>query len=176
MMPVGPLMTEHRLIERLIEVMRREIEHIAHVGEADTELVKKAVDFIWTYADRCHHGKEEEILFRELKEKPLSEEHRRMLSELEEDHRWGRRTTGQLAEARERYLQGDEAALSDITAAMRSLVDLYPKHIEKEDKHFFLPVMEYFTDEEKQAMVQEEFDFDRTLIHLKYKEIIEGLE
>lgn len=176
MMPVGPLMIEHRLIERMIDLMRGEIDHMARVGEANTGFVEKAIDFIRTYADRCHHGKEEDILFRELKKKPLSEEHARIITGLEEDHRWGRGTTSQLADARERYLKGDEGALSDITVAMRSLVDLYPKHIEKEDKHFFLPVMDYFTDDEKQAMLLEGYDFDRKLIHLKYKRIVEKLE
>jgi hemerythrin-like domain-containing protein len=176
MLPVGPLMIEHRLIERMIDIMKRETDQIEKIGEVNTELVEKAVDFIRTYADRCHHGKEENILFRELKKKNLSEEHAQMIQELEKDHRWGRKTTGELAEARERYLKGDEEALSSIVINMRSLVDLYPKHIKKEDKHFFLQVMDYFTDGEKQSMLNEGYEFDRTLIHLKYKAVVQALE
>jgi len=40
--------------------------------KADTAFIDTAVDFIRTYADRCHHGKEEDIRFRELKKKPIA--------------------------------------------------------------------------------------------------------
>ena len=175
MMVIGPLMIEHRLIDRMIETMKAEIERIGQEGEVDERFVEDAVDFIRTYADRCHHGKEEDILFRELRKKGLTDEHVRILTELEEEHRWGRKTTGKLAEARERYAKGEKGALTSVVELMRSLVDFYPKHIEKEDKRFFIPIMEYFTESEKELMLNEENEFDRTLIHLKYKEIVDSL-
>jgi hydrogenase nickel insertion protein HypA len=36
-----------------------------------------------------------------------------------------------------------EGAISVITECIAGLVDFYSKHIEKEDKHFFIPIMEY---------------------------------
>jgi hypothetical protein len=55
---------------------------------------------------------------------------------------------------------------------MRSLVQFYPKHIEKEDKHFFIPCMDYFTEAERQTILEEEWGFDRNLIHEKYKNMV----
>lgn len=69
MMPVGPLMIEHRLIERMIEVIRKKIKIMRTEQAADTQFIEDAVEFIRIYADRCHHGKEEDILFRELDKK-----------------------------------------------------------------------------------------------------------
>jgi len=66
MMPIAPLMIEHRLIERMIKVMKNEVNVISATGRARPEFIDAAVDFIRTYADRCHHGKEEDILFRQL--------------------------------------------------------------------------------------------------------------
>ncbi len=66
MLPVGPLMVEHRLIELMIALMSKEVKKIGEVGAPDPEFIRAAVDFIKTYADRLHHGKEEEILFRDL--------------------------------------------------------------------------------------------------------------
>ena len=175
MMVIGPMMIEHRLIEKMIATVQREIDGIRQTGEVDPVFIDKAVDFIRTYADRCHHGKEEDILFRELKKKDLTEEHSRIMEELEEEHRLGRKTTGQLAEAKERYVNGEDGALDLILETMGLLVDFYPKHIEKEDKHFFFPVMEYFTEEEKSAMLAEGNEFDRELIHIKYREMVEAL-
>ena len=55
---------------------------------------------------------------------------------------------------------------------LRELVIFYPKHIEKEDRHFFLPCMNYFTDEQKDHMLREEWEFDKDFIHEKYKDVV----
>jgi hemerythrin-like domain-containing protein len=98
------------------------------------------------------------------------------MNELVEEHRWGRKTTKELLEAKERYQKGNQAALSAIIDHMESLVDFYPKHIEKEDRHFFIPVMKYFSEEEKEAMLQEQYGFDRQFIHEKYRDVVEEAE
>ena len=176
MMPIGPLMIEHRLIEKMIAVMRNELGRIEREQKADPVFVDTAVDFIRMYADRCHHGKEEDILFRDLKKKDLAKEHLEIMQDLIDDHKRGREITGRLVEAKKAYVQGDKKSLPEIVACIEELIDFYPKHIEKEDKHFFLPVMDYFTDEEKDAMLLEGYEFDRSLIHEKYKTVVETYE
>jgi len=176
MMPIGPLMIEHRLIERVLASMRVDIDRFQKAAGAEPAVVERYVEFIRTYADRCHHGKEEDILFRELKGKRMSPAHRHAMEELIEDHKLGRETTGQLVDANERYAGGDKEALAEILDRMQALVDFYPKHIEKEDKHFFLPVMDYFSQTEQNQMLQEGFEFDRGLIHQKYRELAHSLE
>ena len=176
MMPVAPLMIEHRLIERMIRVIGVELIRIEETGKVNPEFVDVAVDFIKTYTDSCHHGKEEHILFRDLKMKPLTGELERILYELIEEHRKGREVVAQLLEAKEQYLQGEREAVSRIIGCLRFLVEFYPKHIEKEDRHFFLPCMGFFTMEEKDAMLKEEMDFDRNFVHVKYKAVVESAE
>ncbi len=169
MLPIGPLMIEHRLIEKMIAVIKKEIDRCEQQNRINPEFVDSAVDFIRVYADRCHHGKEEDILFRDLNKKPLSDEHKRIMEELIEEHRQGRKTVADLVEAKGRYLRGVPEALPFMLDRMRFLVDFYPRHIEKEDKHFFLPIMNYFSPDEKEAMLKEEWEFDKNLIHLIYK-------
>lgn len=176
MIPIGPLMREHRLIERMIRLMEDELRRIREENRADTDFIESAVDFIRTYADRCHHGKEEDILFRDLLTKPLSSEHERIIRELTEEHVYGRKLAGRLVEARERYIGGDGEALKDLETHLNELVQFYPNHIEKEDKHFFYPCMDYFSKEEQNRMLQEFWDFDRTLIHEKYDKMVETLK
>ncbi len=172
MLPIGPMMIEHRLIERMITIMGKELERIKISKKANPSLIDTIVDFIQTYADHCHHGKEENILFRELKKKALSAEHKDIMNELIEEHIFGRKTTGRLVGANRGYVKGDTDNLPVIIECMSLLVDFYPRHIEKEDKHFFLPVMSYFSQEEKDSMLEEGFLFDQSLIHEKYKEIV----
>ncbi len=59
---------------------------------------------------------------------------------------------------------------------MEELVEFYPKHIEKKDKHFFIPIMECFNTAEKDAMLEERYEFDQKLIHEKYANIISQAE
>jgi hemerythrin-like domain-containing protein len=68
----GPLMVEHRLIERMISVIKDALVQIESTHRVDPVFVDTAVDFIRIYADRTHHGKEENILFRDLDKRPLS--------------------------------------------------------------------------------------------------------
>lgn len=176
MMPIGPLMIEHRLIERMIRLLDQKVRQAAQLRTVDPGFVDDAIDFIKTYADRLHHGKEEDILFRELLKKPITAEHRRMMDELVQEHVYSRQTTSQLASAKTRYVTGDPHAIDDIIGHAKELVRLYPAHIAREDKAFFIPVMNYFSDAERDAMLQESSEFDRRFVDLKYRGLIEGLE
>jgi hemerythrin-like domain-containing protein len=172
----GPLMIEHRLIERMLSVIKGALAKIASKHKVDPVFVDIAVDFIRVYADRTHHGKEEDILFRELNKKALNSEDSQIMKELIEEHVFGRETTIALVEANTRYRNGDETALADIAANLKTLTEFYPKHIEKEDRIFFPSSRTYFTDEEDQTMLAEFGEFDRKMIHEKYKLVVEGLE
>ena len=174
--PVGPLVHEHRVIERMIAAMRERLDAIEESGRIDPTFVDTATDFIRTYADRCHHGKEEDILFRELDSKDLSAEVAEAMEDLIQDHVFGRKTTRQLIDANQAYKDGNASALGDIESAMRTLVEFYPTHIEKEDRHFFKACLDYLTQPEQQAMLREYDAFDKELIHEKYRGVVESLE
>jgi hemerythrin-like domain-containing protein len=172
----GPLMIEHRLIERMISVIQDALARVEKTRTIDPLFVDKAVDFIRIYADRTHHGKEEEILFRDLNDKGLSDEDRWVMNELIEEHVFGRNNTKALVEANTRFRNGDSSALKDIINCLRTLVDFYPKHIEKEDEVFFPVSRTYFSDAEDQAMLAEFWEFDRKMIHEKYRSVVNALE
>lgn len=174
MMPIGPLMIEHRLIERMVALLRGELEEIGRGGSIDAVFIDSAVDFFRTYADRTHHGKEEDILFRDLDGKDLAPEHAEVMEELVREHVYARKTVSALVEAKEAYLLGDGQALDTVSSNLGILIDFYPEHIEKEDKHFFIPCMEYLDQEERDAMLREFYDFDREMIHEKYRKMVEG--
>ena len=170
MLPVAPLMIEHRLIERMIKVIGKEIIRIEKKGIVDPAFIDNAVDFIRVYADRCHHGKEENILFRDLDKKAMAASDRHMMEELIENHRKGRENVAALVAAKDKHVKGVTGQVGTILNELKFFVDFYPKHIEKEDRHFFIPVMSYFGKEEKDAMLDEELTFDKELIHHIYTE------
>ena len=176
MQPRGPLMIEHRLIERMIALIKRELQKIRKSQKVDPLFIDTAVDFIRIYADRTHHGKEEDILFRALEAKPMKEQDRQVMDALVQEHAFGRKTTAALAAASALYRSGDNAALDQICDHLLTLSDFYPKHIVKEDKVFFPAAMDYLSDDEQQTMLDAFWEFDKKMIHEKYRSIVEAIE
>ena len=176
MKPIGPLMIEHRLIERMVALLGGVLETMKKKMEVNTDLINAGVDFFRTYADRTHHGKEEEIFFRDLSMKELSAEARKMMERLIQEHIWARQALMNLAAAHGRYVSGDRDALKAMIYELEKIVTFYPVHIEKEDKDFFLPVMKYFSKQEQHAMLEEFWKFDQSMIHEKYRKMVEEEE
>lgn len=173
MKPIGPLMWEHRLIEKMLGAMMRHMDRAESDRKVHPLVIDVAVDFIRTYADRTHHGKEEEILFRDLARKELTDDLKRIMQELLAEHAWGRKTTARIVAAKENYFSGNEEALAEIIHLARELGSFYPRHIEKEDKHFFYPCQEYFSLSEQEKMLAEFWEFDRKMIHEKYNKVFD---
>ncbi len=176
MKPIGPLMREHRLIERMVKILEKELIKIKETDKIDTNIILSGVDFFRIYADRTHHGKEEEILFRDLAKKKLSAEHKKIMNQLVDDHAFARKTVGDLINANTYFVKGDNGSMKEIVSNLEKLVALYPKHIYVEDKNFFYPCMEYFSKKEQDTMLQEFWGFDRKMIHKKYIKIVNDLE
>jgi hemerythrin-like domain-containing protein len=173
--PAGPLIREHRVIERMLASLQREFDVLVESGEADPVTIELATDFIRWYADRCHHGKEEDILFARLAEKTIDDDLRAQMEELIEEHVYARDLTRRLVAANVAYMAGEQDAIREIESMMRALIQFYPRHIEKEDRHFFKPSLEQFTEEELADMLRDFDEFDATLIHRRYGAVVDEL-
>lgn len=176
MKPRGPLMIEHRLIEKMLGVIAREAARIRSGGTVDPLFIDAAVDFIRMYADRTHHGKEEDILFQELTGKALSKDDSGVMAELVDDHRQAREKVKALVSARERFQRGSAEAVKEIVSIMEWLTDFYPRHIRKEDKEFFPRTESYFSAEELEKILQAFREFDGKMIHEKYESLVKRLQ
>jgi len=172
----GLLMIEHRLIERMLMVIKTALSKIEFKHEIDPVFVDIAVDFIRVYADRTHHGKEEDILMRELRKKPLTPKDQVIMDDLIKEHILVRQTTALISNANDRYRGGDDIALIVIANNLKTLIEFFPRHIEKEDRNFYPASRAYFTDEEDQAMLVEFGELDRKMVYEKYKAVVEKLE
>lgn len=175
MLPAGPLMIEHRLIEQAVSLIEKESEIIRSGGKLDLPLLTSMIDFMRIYADRCHHGKEEEILFSYLEGKDMDEEHREMMSVLIDDHRRSRALTAELTELLESFRRGEQGAVDDVVRILDTLSQIYPDHIRREDKVFFPVAMKYLSKEESDDMLARFEEFDSTLIHERYKAEVERM-
>jgi hemerythrin-like domain-containing protein len=172
---IGYLGEEHRVIKSTLAVFETEIDKIKEQQRVDHISINMSIDFIRTYTDLVHHGKEENILFRELGEKNLSAEHSKVMNELLAEHKYSRSIAGKWMDATERYFDGEDTS-QVIIGCLQELTIFYPQHIMKENNHFFGPVLEYFTQEEQNKMTQEFEEYDNKILHWKYRKIQSALE
>ena len=136
MKPIGILMWEHRLIERVIGLLPDRVAGMRDTGKADTQFIRDAADFIMTYADRTHHGKEEDILFRMLAEKDMTPEHRKIMAELIDEHAYARNLTQRLVEANTLALQGRDSIPEITETLMPRLGSILPTSSRKTGSSF----------------------------------------
>lgn len=61
---IDPLVTEHRLIERMTKLLDKELCKARENGKIDLSFLDITIDLLRTYADRRHHGKEEGVFLR----------------------------------------------------------------------------------------------------------------
>ena len=61
--PVEMLEAEHRVIQKVVAAMAVLAERLDGGEDLDVPLLENVVEFLRTFADRCHHGKEETFLF-----------------------------------------------------------------------------------------------------------------
>src|SRR5450756_1448791 len=98
--------------------------------------LQNMVEFMRTFADRCHHGKEETHLFPALERKGVPVRGCPM-GVLVAEHQKGRSLVKALAEAVDAYAKGDSLATKPLLESLRGITELYPGHIWREDYLLF---------------------------------------
>ena len=158
MQPIGPLMIEHRLIERLIGLMGQELKRIKdnvavepEFAFVDPVFIDTAVDFIRTYADRCHHGKEEELLFPRLTERGMPT-HSGPIQVMLAEHDEGRTLIRRMKETAEAYARENREAGKEWSLAAHAYVSLLREHILKENEILFVMAERLLSEEDQNEL------------------------
>lgn len=128
------MVEEHKAAKRMLTVMRKYCYKILGNEEVDYEDFFIIIDFIRTYVDSHHHGKEEKLLFNQMVDKlgPIGEKLIRQGMLVEHD--LGRLHMYELEEAVKKVIAGDDEARLDVIANAISYTHLLNRHIDKEDR------------------------------------------
>jgi hemerythrin-like domain-containing protein len=133
--PTGVLREEHQLILRVLDVLQKIVEN-GGAGDWDVDAMEECVAFFRLFADACHHGKEEDLLFPELETRGMSKDEGPIAVMLLE-HRQGRALVAQMAEGLEGARKGEEVGTAKFDSAARAYIELLRRHIFKEDNVLF---------------------------------------
>jgi hemerythrin-like domain-containing protein len=133
MKPTEELMAEHRAIERMLRILERVAERLEAGAPTDPADLEAIVEFIRIFADRCHHGKEEDLLFQAMETAGVPRQGGPIGVMLAE-HTLGREYVRGMAEGIAAYARGEPGAARQIAENARGYVALLSQHIVKEDQ------------------------------------------
>ncbi|MCX8066346.1 MAG: hemerythrin domain-containing protein [Anaerolineae bacterium] len=131
MRPIETLMDEHRIILTVLDAAAREVQRIQETEEVRVERLEQMVDFFRNFADRCHHAKEEKLLFVRMEERGMPRE-AGPIGVMLYEHDLGRGYVRAVAEALPRAAS-DLAAREAVRRNLAQYVQLLRDHIYKED-------------------------------------------
>ncbi len=156
MRPTEVLTAEHNAVLIALQILEKVESGLASSGaNAETHL-DQLIDFFKGFVDRCHHAKEEEVLFPELQRRGLPRAGGPIAVMLAE-HDAGRKHVGELQNGLARLRNGDAHAMHTIREGCSSYVSLLRAHIDKENNVLF-PIADRMIPEVDAAEIIERFE------------------
>jgi hemerythrin-like domain-containing protein len=155
-MPIEQLKKEHNAIKlmlKILDAVSLELEAGKKIIPGDLD---KMAEFIKIFSDKCHHGKEEDLLFPAMEEAGIPKDDGPIRVMLEE-HDIGRNYVKELVKAVEEYKGGDKKAAKKIAQSAGNYTALLSQHIDKENNILY-PIAEDCLSPEKKEELLEAFE------------------
>lgn len=140
---VETLKNEHRIIERVLDALELAAERDMPPG-----FYERTIDFLSAFADRCHHGKEEERLFPCLERRGIPREGG-PIGVMCAEHVMGR---AHIRKMRDHLQLG---RMDDLRRESLAYVALLRQHIHKEDHVLFEMARDVMDDGDARTLTRE---------------------
>jgi len=147
---------EHEAIMLVLSILDKFLRRIGDGQEVNPEHFGQVLEFIQVFADKCHHGKEEQFLFPALEAAGIPKTGG-PLGVMLGEHEHGRELIRQIAASWQKYQSGDRAAAAGLIASARDYIALLNAHIFKENNILF-PMAEARLSADTQEQLLREFD------------------
>jgi hemerythrin-like domain-containing protein len=169
MRATSQLVSEHEVILNMLGVMEEMADRLEKGEPIEIKDIENAVEFVQEFADRCHHSKEEHLLFPAMEEAGIPKAGGPIGVMLDE-HAMGRNIVRELNEATHRYRGGDPSATPEMVTHMRGYVELLSQHIAKENQMLFQMAEQVLPEARMESLVRQfEAIQERTVGERKYQ-------
>ncbi len=179
MLATDELKQEHRVIERMLAVIDAAAEKQRMGQTLPPDFFPRVVDFVRNFADRCHHGKEEENLFKAMEKHGIPGQDGPIGVMLVEHDR-GRAYIREVDEASKRIASGDASALKTAIQNAVGYSGLLRDHIYKEDNILYHMADQVLTPAEQTALLEKFKQVEMERLgpgkHAEYMQLVEDLE
>lgn len=146
------MVEEHKLILRMIALVESNTRLMELGAFRHWKFFVDAVDFIRNYADRFHHAKEEDVLFKALVTNGMPEQNSPVAAMLMA-HDQGRDFVRAMETAALRAMDGEPGQIPIIAENARGYVTLLRDHIDKEDNILYPLAERVLPEDVRPAMV-----------------------
>jgi hemerythrin-like domain-containing protein len=150
------LREEHKAIKVALSILNHVSSKLESGEEVDQEDLGRILEFIRTFVDTCHHGKEEDLLFVALENADISRA-RGLIAAVLREHEIGRSYVRNMREAVEKYKTAEHSYLSRFVENAKKYAQLLDTHIGKEDNILY-PMADTDLPEETQHELIEKFE------------------
>ena len=180
MQPIKDLKMEHDAVQLTLRILDKICQKIEQSGEIiDLQHIDQLLEVFKVFVDKCHHGKEEELLFPALENVGVSREGG-PIEVLLHEHQQGREYVQNMNAALVQYKKGDRTADDEFVRNAKGYINLLNQHIDKENSVLF-PLAETHLSEQEQAKLWEGFELIETQKigagkHDEFHEMLENLE
>ena len=179
MLATEQLKQEHRVIERMLTVIQVAADKQKAGRDLPPEFFPRVVDFVRNFADRCHHGKEEDNLFRAMEKHGIPGQDGPIGVMLVEHDR-GRAYIREVDEASKRIATGDGSAVKIAVKNAVGYAELLRDHIYKEDNILYNMADQVLSSAEQAELLGkfEEVEMERLGPgkHAEYVKLVENME
>ena len=156
MTPTEQLKEEHQGIQLMLRILDKVCQRLESGERVDTGHLEKILEFIRVFADKCHHGKEEDLLFPEMGKAGIPKE-QGPIGVMLLEHGKGRDYVRGMNDAIEEYKKNGVNASSRFVENARHYVALLTQHIDKENNILF-PLGERVLSEDQKEKLLEAFE------------------
>jgi len=161
MQPIKDLKMEHDAVQMTLRILDKICQQIEKSGEIiDFQHLDQLLEFFKVFVDKCHHGKEEELLFPALENVGVSRE-RGPIEVLLHEHQQGRDHVQAMNAALSQYKKGNRKAVAEFVKTAKGYISLLNQHIDKENGVLF-PLAEKHLSEQEQEKLWEGFEMIET--------------
>jgi hemerythrin-like domain-containing protein len=174
------MMEEHKIIKRMLAVVRGFSIKVLNNEELDYNNFYKVIDFVRNYADNHHHNKEEEILFKKMSEVLGERIAKGPIMGMLTEHDLGRLFISNLETALQKFQAGDRDSRVDIIANAIAYTDLLNRHIDKEDTAIYTFAERSLSKEQLEEINEKCYEVETAALtdnlQYKYVELLTELE
>lgn len=176
MKAVDTLKNEHEAVKLMMEIMDAACSNIKTGKKINNADIDDMIDFLEVFVDKCHHGKEEQILFPRLENAGVMNEGG-PIGVLLAEHGQGRGYVRKMSKAMNDYKSGIVDATTPLIENVEAFIKLMEQHIIKENTVLFAMADKLLT-AEIQGQLYGEFEVleDKIIGVGKHEELHKRLE
>jgi len=137
MKAIQDLRMEHDAVRLTLRVLERIAQEIERHGSLDNpQHVGQLLEFFTVFVDKCHHGKEEELLFPAMERVGVARD-KGPIGVMLREHELGRECVQKMKAAFPRIKAGEPQAAKDFVRSAHDYISLLNQHIDKENNVLF---------------------------------------